>query len=108
MANAIPLYVTIDHQMIEAWARRRNARPSTLIGKARPWPLLFDFGPPDIGVREIGWEQFFIEFERANLAFVYRDAGGNGELDDLYEFVNRAAVPGLALTSKSTIVADVV
>jgi hypothetical protein len=53
---------------------------------------------------EIRWDKFFEEFERANLAFVYRDAGPNGELDDLHEFVNRAAVPELTVSGKSTIV----
>jgi len=103
MTNASPICVTIDHQMIEAWAKRRNARPSTLIGDDRPWPLRFDFGPPDVGVREIGWERFFTEFARANLAFVYRDTAPNGDLDDFHEFINRAVVPELTLSSKSTI-----
>ena|SRR5215204_7715428 len=105
MGNVVPIQVTIDRDVIKAWANRRKARPSTLMGDDRPWPLLFDFGPPDAGVREIGWDPFFAEFERANLAFVYRDAAPDGELDDFYEFINRSAVPGLTLAAKSTIIA---
>jgi hypothetical protein len=103
VADAVSVYITIDHAVIENWAERRNARPSTFMGNERPWPLLFDFGPPDAGVREIGWDEFFVEFERENVAFVYRDTDANGELDDFYEFISRATVPALMLSSKSTI-----
>jgi hypothetical protein len=104
VANALVLYVTIDHQVIRAWAQRRNARPSTIEGDEHPWPLLFSFGSPGNGVQEIGWDRFFSEFERADLAFIYRDAGPKGEVDDFHEFVKRAAVAKLAASGKSTIV----
>ena len=95
--NAFQFNVTIDHAVIRAWAERRAARPSMMLGDYRPWPLLFDFGPPDAGVKEIDWDRFFGEFERANLAFVYRDVTVDGELDDFHEFINRSTVPGLTL-----------
>ena len=50
---------------------------------------------------------FFAEFERANLAFVYRDASPNGHLDDLDEFVRRAVVPELTISGRSTIAQEV-
>jgi len=93
--NAFQFNVTIDHAVIRAWAECRAARPSMMMGDDRPWPLLFDFGPPDAGVKEIEWDRFFGEFERANLAFVYRDVTVDGELDDFHEFINRSTVPGL-------------
>jgi len=49
------------------------------------------------------WERFFDEFERANLAFIYRDTGPNGALDDLHEFISRSAVPELTVSAQSTI-----
>jgi len=104
VANALVLYVTIDHQVIRAWAQRRNARPSTFEGDEHPWPLLFSFGPAGNGVQEIGWDRFLSEFERADLAFTYRDIGPKGEVDDFHEFVKRAAVAKLAASGKSTIV----
>ncbi len=104
MANALALYVTIDHQVIRAWAQRRGARPSTFEGDEHPWPLLFSFGAASTGVREISWDRFFAEFERADLAFTYRDAGPHGEVDDFHEFVKRAAVQKLVASGKSTIV----
>ncbi len=97
------LQITIDHDTITAWARRRGAVPATFQGKERPWPLKFSFGPT-AGSIEISWDEFFAEFERANLAFVYRDTGPDGEVDDLHEFVNRAAVPELTSSNKSTII----
>jgi hypothetical protein len=53
---------------------------------------------------EIGWDRFFEEFERADLAFTYLDAAPNGQLDDSHEFVKRATLPELTLAGKSTIV----
>jgi hypothetical protein len=103
MANPVLLQVTIDHQVIFSWAQRRGARPSTFEGDERPWPLFFDFGPPSSGHEEISWDRFFAEFERADLAFVYRDTGPNVEQDDLHEFVRRAAVMELAMSGLSTI-----
>jgi len=102
--NSIPVYITIDPEVIKRWAERRNGRPATLAGEDRRWPLLFDFGSPSPDRQEIGWERFVAEFERANFAFVYRDTAPDGTLDDFYEFINRAAVPELLLSSQSTIV----
>jgi len=91
--------VTIDYDVIKAWANRRDARPSTVIGDERSWPLLFSFGPPAADVTEIDWDRFFAEFERANLAFACRDVAGDGTLDDFHEFVNRSVVPELAFST---------
>jgi hypothetical protein len=107
MANSVQLYVTIDHALILAWARRRGARPSTFEGDERPWPVFFAFGPPAPDVTEIGWNRFFEEFERANLAFTYREAAPDGELDTYYEFVKRIALPDLIFSGKPTIVVHI-
>jgi hypothetical protein len=97
------LQITIDHDVITTWAQRRRAVPATFQGKDRPWPLKFSFGSTS-GLVEISWDDFFAEFERADLAFVYRDTGPAGEVDDFHEFVNRAAVPELTSSNKSTII----
>jgi hypothetical protein len=108
MANTVLLLVTIDHQVIMSWAQRRRARPATFAGDEHPWPLGFDLGAAGAGLDEISWDKFFAEFDRADLAFVYRDAGPNGQLDDLHEFVSRATVPELAISGKSTIARRVI
>jgi hypothetical protein len=108
MANGVLLHITIDHQVVFAWAQRRGARPSIIEGDERPWPLFFSFSSTDAGLEEISWDKFFEEFERADLAFVYRDATPNGELDDWHEFVKRAAVPELIISGKRTIAQKVI
>jgi hypothetical protein len=101
------LHLTIDHQVIFSWALRRGAHPSTFVGDEHPWPLLFNFGSVGAGLKEINWDKFFAEFERADLAFVYRDASPTGQLDDWHEFVKRAAVPELTISGRSTITEEV-
>ena len=100
----VSLWLTIDHDLIRSWAQRRAARPSRPLDEDRPSPLLFALGAPSAGVVEIGWDEFFDEFERANLVFSYRDAAPDGTPDDTHEFVNRSAVPALMASGKSTIV----
>jgi hypothetical protein len=108
MASAFQLYLTIDHQLILSWAQRRGALPSTIEGNEHPGPLFFNFGLATSGRQEISWDRFFTEFERADLAFIYRDdMGPNGELDDFHAFVARAAVPELVTSGKSTIIEQV-
>jgi len=104
----ISLWLTIDHDLIKSWARRRAARPSRPLDEDRPWPLLFELGAPAAGVVEIGWDEFFEEFERANLVFSYREAAPDGTPDDTHEFVKRAAVPALITSGRSTIIERVV
>ena len=77
-------------------------------GASGHWPLFFNFGSAGSGLEDISWDRFFAEFERAALAFVYRDTGPNGELDDLHEFVRRAAVAELAISGNSTITGQVI
>jgi hypothetical protein len=100
----VSLWLTIDHDLIKSWAQRRAARPSRPLDEDRPWPLLFELGRPAAGVVEIGWDEFFEEFERANLVFSYRDEAPDGTPDDTHEFVNRSAVPALIASGRSTIV----
>ena len=108
IANGVPLHITIDHQVIFAWAQQRGACPSILEGDERPWPLFFNFSSADADLKEISWDKFFEGFERAALAFVYQDATPNGELDDWHEFVKRAAVPELVISGKRTITEKVI
>ena len=100
----VSLWLTIDHDLIKSWARRRAARPARPLDEDRPAPLLFELGSPGTGIVEIGWEEFFAEFERANLVFSYREAAPDGTPDDTHEFVKRAAVPALVASGRTTII----
>ena len=95
--------VTIDHQVIFSWAQRRGAHPSTLEGDERPWPLFFNFDWSVSELKEVSWDRFFVEFERANLAFAYQDVAPDGGLDISHEFVKRPAVLGLLVSGKATV-----
>jgi hypothetical protein len=108
MANLTPLCITIDHDLIKSWAERIGARPARPAGDARPWPLMFETAAPDPATVEIGWDEFFREFERADLALVCRSPGAGGERDDLHEFVKRASVPALTLGRSATVVERVI
>ena len=67
IANGVLLHITIDHQVIFAWAQQRGACPSILEGDERPWPLFFNFSSADADLKEISWDKFFEEFEGAAL-----------------------------------------
>ena len=108
MAIVTPIHLTIDHAIIRSWAERRRGHPATLEGDERPWPLLFEFGPPGPDMEEIDWQCFFGEFQRANLAFTYRDTLPDGKLDYTYAFVHRSTVPELTAFSRSTIIECVI
>jgi hypothetical protein len=54
-------------------------------------------------LQEVSWDRFFVEFERANLAFVYQDVAPDGGLDISHEFVKRPAVLGLLISGKATV-----
>jgi hypothetical protein len=108
MSNLVPLCITIDHDVIRTWAELTGVWPGRPAGDDRPWPLMFASGTPDPATVEIGWDEFFREFERADLAFICRDPGTQGERDDLHEFVKRASVPELLLGRASTVVERVI
>ena len=60
--------------------------------------------PPSRGMVAIGWDRFFEQFERYDLAFVFPYAAPNGELDDSHQFVKRATQPRLMIAGRKTIV----
>lgn len=39
--------------------------------------LRLDFGEPDEGLEEIGWDEFFEKFEESRLALLYQDEPEN-------------------------------
>jgi hypothetical protein len=57
--------------------------------------------------QEVSWDKFFEELERADLAFVFRETGPDGELDDLHELVRPAGALELIISGKSTITEQV-
>ena len=67
---------TIDHDTIRAWVESRGGIPARVKGTRGPGDLLrIDF--PGFGeegsLEQISWDEFFEEFERNDLAFLYQD-----------------------------------
>ena len=106
MSNMIPLCVTIDHDRIRSWAEQMQLRPALAPLENRTYPIVFADGALDPGMVELDWEHFFLQFESANAALVFRalakDVKSMRDID--YSFVNRVNVPELTGTSKSTVV----
>jgi hypothetical protein len=94
----------LNHATIVSWVQRRGELPPTFEGDEHPSPLFFGFGPIAPGRVEIGWDRFFEQFERADLAFAYRDVAPNDELDGSHEFVKRATLPELTIAGRKTVV----
>jgi hypothetical protein len=75
---------TRSRDVVEDWARRRNAEPAaaTRGDDGRPRVLRFDFqGGPDKGGRElehISWDEWWQTFEERDLAFVYQEKKSDG------------------------------
>ena len=73
---------TRDHDLIRTWARRRHAEPAT--GEATPSGpataaiedtgagIRFNF-PGSGRLRPISWDEWFANFDRHQLTFVYED-----------------------------------
>lgn len=108
MSDAVRLCVTTDRARIKAWAERRHARPSREKGSSRAWPIALGSGPLDPASVEIGWDEFFAEFDNAQLAFAYRDEAPDGRLDDLHEFVRRSEIPELAAGRTMVVIEHIV
>ena len=95
---------TRDHDVIEQWARKRRAEPAT--GEATSTgPATMNvndggagvrFNFPGAGVyRPITWEEWFANFDRHELAFVYDNDDQSGRLSNRYRIVRASEVTEL-------------
>lgn len=79
---------TQDRSLIEQWARPRGASPATGEGTSSGAPSTFSVNDGDAGIRfnfpghamfrPISWDEWFDNFERYDLAFVF-DADAPGQ-----------------------------
>ena len=95
---------TRDHDVIEQWARKRRAEPAT--GEATSTgPATMNVNDGGAGVRfnfpgaglyrPITWEEWFANFDRHELAFVYDNDDPSGRLSNRYRIVKAADVAEL-------------
>jgi hypothetical protein len=86
---------THDHQLIKEWTEKRNGIPAKIKGTG---------DGDDVGVirihfpeaskseeqfQKISWDEFFREFDKNKLDFLYQDKKENGELSTFHKLVNR-------------------
>jgi hypothetical protein len=86
---------TTDHEKIREWAESRDGRPARVKGtggRSKPAILRIDF-PGFSGedtLEPISWEEFFEQFDRAGLAFLYQDEPNSR----FFKLVKRETVSG--------------
>jgi hypothetical protein len=95
---------TRDAELIRRWAARRQATPAT--GEDSPSgrgtsPEVKDGGagirfnfPGVSRFRDISWEEWFENFDRHDLTFVYEDVTSDGTLSNRYRLIHVAEWDG--------------
>jgi hypothetical protein len=88
--------VTADHDVIRQWVIQRHGRPA-VVEKSQDDEggiLRIDLG--DIEARHdlvpVAWDDWFKEFEKADLAFLYQEETPQGEVSRYNELVERVTV----------------
>jgi len=87
---------THDHQEIKDWAEERDAVPAKIKGTGddETEGLLRIHFPQKSAANddfeEIGWDDFFENFEERNLELILQDKKENGEISTFHKFVKRA------------------
>jgi len=80
---------TTNHEAIRKWAEERGGRPARVKGTAPGGLLRIDFGEPEPGLEEIGWDEFFAVFEENDLDFLHQDRTEGGGKSRFNKLVNR-------------------
>jgi hypothetical protein len=100
MKNIAMERTTIHHREIKKWAEKYGGKPqiidfpnaqSDLVGIRINFPgradqVYFDESNPP---RDITWREFFREFERQRLTFIYNDSEKITSPSDYYRFAKR-------------------
>ncbi|WP_407168685.1 hypothetical protein [Bradyrhizobium sp. ORS 111] len=92
-AESAEAHTTTDHSAIRHWIEVRNGRPATVEASREDGHvgiLRVDFDPPDAGLEQIGWDEFFRKFDDAELAFLYQDHTKDGKTSRFHKFIRRS------------------
>ena len=91
---------TTDPDAIRRWCDARGARPASAVDPGAAPALRLRFGedgeraeaPDDALARcePLTWDEFFAEFERAELAFLYRERSADGDTSRYCKLVPRS------------------
>ncbi len=86
---------TTNHDTIKKWVDERNGKPSTVKGTVNEGEhtglLRIDF-PGYSGeetLEEVSWDEFFDQFEKSKLAFLYQEKTEDGNESRFNKFISR-------------------
>jgi hypothetical protein len=86
--------ITTNHEAIRRWAEERGAKPTVFFagkGDDDPSNVRLEFpGSRDTSLREIGWNEWFHEFDKSKLALLYQEQTADGERSSFCKIVHRA------------------
>ncbi|MBI3887515.1 hypothetical protein HY310_00415 [Candidatus Microgenomates bacterium] len=77
---------TSDHEKIIKWVEDRGGKPAKVKGTGTMLRFLFSDNP---ALEEIGWDDFFKEFDSKNLALLYQETTKDGKPSRFFKFVSR-------------------
>jgi len=80
---------TTDHDVIRNWVEARGGQPARVRETGEGGVLRIDFEPPDEGLEQIGWDDFFEVFEERGLAFLHQDMTEDGQISRFNKFIDR-------------------
>jgi hypothetical protein len=85
---------TTEHDEIRRWVEERGGRPAKVRGTERgddAGVLRIDFpgGAGEEELEPISWEEWFEQFERRDLAFLYQEEKASGEGSTFFKLVRR-------------------
>jgi hypothetical protein len=85
---------THDHHIIQEWVENRKGIPTRIkgTGKTDDDGLLrihFPENSKSDNFEEMEWEDFFADFDKNKLDFLYQDKKADGETSTFHKFVER-------------------
>jgi hypothetical protein len=85
---------THDHHIIQEWVEKRKGIPTRIkgTGKTEDDGLLrihFPENSKSDNFEEMEWEDFFKDFDKNKLDFLYQDKKADGETSTFHKFVER-------------------
>ncbi|MEU1685884.1 hypothetical protein [Micromonospora sp. NPDC005707] len=85
--------VTTNHEVIQRWARARNAKPATIAGTERgDRPGVLTFNIPGYRessrIREVSWDDWFRTFDLRGLNLIYQEQLRDGRQSNFFRTEN--------------------
>ena len=85
---------THDHHVIQEWVEKRNGIPTRIKGTGKQdddglLRIHFPENSKSDNFEDMGWDDFFADFEKNKLDFLYQDKKADGETSTFHKFVER-------------------